>query len=241
MKYLLISIVVVALMSSCAKEVAIPEEDASVEEDFFLRFDIVDNVYDPENQTTYSVEAMQIGTGSVVFVDAYRSKHKYPYFSYGMPPTDSLDIIGAISFESKSSFGFEVQTVDIEFVVREAISNLSSISDSTYVYTNIEKLYDQLITHDFGQKNLFGNGDRSSIFVTIPEETVEGEDTYHRLPTSNGFYFSHEDLDLTEIMLDSDQEIILVHGSFVVELKQLSCGFYSSHLITDAEFSLKLK
>ena len=77
--------------------------------------------------------------------------------------------------------------------------------------------------------------------MTFPSTEEQPDDMFGQGMSSNGFYFAHENLEFTMIQYDELENTITLKGMFEVEIKMLSCGFYSTHAVTDAEFQLIIK
>lgn len=227
-------------LGSCTKSQLL-EESPPIDENYFLNFDIHDDVYKVEEQDHFAVISDQQTESQLIFLDAKKSNRRYPSYKYMDVHEDSINIIGILNFDAQQSFGFKEKNIHFEIVVREARSNLDALTDSTYVYPSYEILYDQLSSKNFGNKNSFATDDISNIFITIPSTQTEEEGIFAYSWTSNGFYFPHEELTFTNLEFDKTENRIIAEGKFDVELKHLSCGFWSSHAITNAAFKLKIQ
>lgn len=228
------------VFGSCTQD-QILEDTPPIVEDLYLNFDIHDDVYNEEDQDRYAVISEQDLETSIQFLDAKYSFHRYPFYNHIDISDDSIFVIGTLTFNAEQSFGFKDKEILFEITVKEAKAHLDQLSDSTYVYSSNKPLYEQLMTKNFGNKNLFGESDLSTVFITIPSTPKEFDFMAHYNYTSNGFYFSEEDLSFTSIEYDENNDRIIAEGNFEVQLKQLSCGFYSTHALTNASFKLLLQ
>ena len=80
------------------------------------------------------------------------------------------------------------------------------------------------------------NGQLNQFLLSFPNVDL-GE---HTMPnytlTSNGFYFEHEQLEFSNVVYHSETNTIDLSGNFTVEMKELSCGFYSYFFVENARF-----
>ena len=244
MKFLLSTLTIIFLIScsnSTMQNAAFTEEHQNgTPLDYYLNFSIKDSVYF-EHQDSFQIESIQDLTFEMTFTDAYQSTHKYPYFYNDMTSPDSVDIIGIVRFEEDGTSNFEKSTYDLEFVLSESLENLEKIDDKTYKYLDNFMLYKQLKSNNFGNKNLFGGGNKSTLFMSFPDIGELPNEAYYFIMSSNGFYFPHENLEFTMIEYDELENTITLKGNYNVEIKMLSCGFFSTHAVSNAEFQLIIK
>lgn len=241
--YRLLFIGFIAFFASC-EEVFINEAAIATQPDnvplYYLSFDAIEYDYShPENQDAVSVYAEQDMDLELSFKDL-TTLDRYLFFAYGVDlPSDSIAIMGNLRFVQTPNV-FEQEIVDLEFVLLESLENLTLNTDSTYSYISNEILYQSLVELEWG--NIFdtGNPSPSQILLTFPF-SVEDESLPHSLLTSYMFYFPHEDLTLSSINYIEEKDAIELAGNFTVDLKMLSCGFYSTHLVSDAEFIALIK
>lgn len=229
------------LCSATACQNSIIHEAQDVEEvqlaNYFLELDIsgIDYV-NPENQDTTHVSTDQDLDFSCTFKDLSLGD-RYLYFAdtYGLA-ADSIAIIGNVRFIQSIGSTFSEDLFDLEFVLTEARDNLEQNADGTYRYLDKQVLANRLATENFGNNSLFTGNNVSQLMLTLPQpmEVLPGWE--ENLLSSNGFYFPYEVLDLTEVSYLAEEDAIVIGGTFEVELKVLSCGFYSFYSVQQASF-----
>ena len=241
--YRLLFIGFIVLLSSC-EEVFINEAAIAAQPDdvssYYLSFDAIEYDYsNPENQDAVSVYAEQDMDMELSFKDL-TTLDRYLFFVYGADlPADSIAILGNLRFVQTPTV-FEQEVMDLEFVLVESLENLTLNADSTYSYISNEILYQRLMELEWGNVFDTGNPSPSQILLTFPF-SVEEESFPYGLLTSYMFYFQHEDLTLSSINYIEEKDAIELSGNFTVDLKMPSCGFYSTHLVSDAEFIALIK
>lgn len=75
---------------SCTNEIHEESQEDTIEAngfDYYLNFSIVDSIYF-EHQDSFFIESIQDMDHEIVFIDAYLSKHTYPYFYIDNSPLD---------------------------------------------------------------------------------------------------------------------------------------------------------
>lgn len=159
---------------------------------------------------------------------------RYMWYLYSMEPfpEDSVHIIVSINYKLE---GVELEFSDllIEFVYKEYMDNLHLQQDGTYKFYDLGILYNQLQTQNWGQQGYAI--DKSQMQLTV-DEKVELEN-YSYYVSTNGLYFDDEEAVLTAFSYDSESETIFLRGAMEVYVKDLSCGFYNTHHITNGQFS----
>jgi len=206
-------------------------------EDYFLNFDIKENYFNTEENDSYEVTTFQNIDNRLIFTDAHVSHHKNGFFLRGNEQ-DSIEIVGSLLFESDTHFGFEEKEILFEILLKEDIKNLENLGDGTYIYKSNKVLYDQLMNNNFGKYDGSKWSHLAMILITIPPDEADLTKKYVFPTSSNGFHFSHEDINFSGILYDQRKDRIKLNGTFEIDLKQLSCGFMSSHEITNAEFQI---
>jgi len=234
----ILHLLIILIICSCTKSEI--DEINNDPENFYLNFDINDNVYKPEEQNEFSVKSNQDVNSPLVFVDFRKTHLRYPFYPSHLNNPDSINIVTTVKFEGDINFGFEDKTIQMEINVYEDISNLIQINDSSYVYKSMEILYGQLLSKNFGNPNISKSYDRALVHISVPSQIVNLDFGYYTPYTSNGFHFPHEDIILNSIKINRDRSAIRLNGTFEVELKMMGCGFYSTHHISNAEFNLIL-
>jgi len=241
MKYLFAFAIVVFAMS-CSKNDSDsldekPIGKLKVEENvnFFLDFEINDSLY-YENQDTFVVQSEQVIEEDIEFILASKLSNTYPYFYWVEESPDSVLVIGSIKYQALDNVTFEKKEYNLDILLKEDISNLTQVSDTSYTYTSNEVLAQRLTNEDFGTANLFGSGNMSTIFLTFPEIDEDMQNYFGGVSCSNGFYFPHEKFEMTKVAYDEVSDMIRIEGQFNVEIKFLSCGFFSTHAVNNANF-----
>jgi len=207
-------------------------------ENYFLNFDIKNNIYLAEAEESFTVTSDQNLDLKLIFTAAHKTNHSYPHFYDDYSPIDSVDIIGIIQFEAEGDFGFDKRLIDFEIGIREDIKNLNQITDNTYTFKSYKPLYHQLMTENFGYDDLYRPNRIPTIFISLPDIFTNENDLIFNFITSNGFIFPHEDIDFNEIKYNERSNMIELSGTFDVDFKKLSCGYYSNSEINNAEFNL---
>ena len=229
------------LCSATACQDSILHEAQDVEEvqlaNYFLELDINKIDYQSaEDQDTTHVNADQDLDFTFTFKDlALEDRYLYFADTYGLD-VDSIAIIGNVRFIQSVGSTFSEDLFDLEFVLTEARDNLEQNADDTYSYLDKQVLAHRLATENFGNNSLFSGYNVNQLMLTLPQpqETLEGWG--EMVLSSNGFYFPYEVLDLTEVSYLAEEDAIVVGGTFAVELKILSCGFYSFYSVHQASF-----
>ncbi|MGH1435043.1 MAG: hypothetical protein ACRBG0_11345 [Lewinella sp.] len=229
----------VCLATSCQKSIL--QEAQNVEEvqlaNYYLDLDISNIDYmSAEDQDVTHVDADQDLDFEFTFKEV-ASLDRYLYFASNQNiPADSLAIIGNIRFIQSPGSAFPEDLFDLEFVLTEALGNLEQNADGTYGYIDKQLLANRLATENFGNNSLFAGYNVNQMMLTLPlpQEPLSGWGDM--VVSSNGFYFPHEVLDFTEVSYLAEEDAIVVGGTFEVELKVMSCGFYSFYSVQEASF-----
>lgn len=227
------------LLTACHKTIL--QEDADIEvaglADYYLEFDISDiNYGGAEMQDTTRVDADQDLDFSFTF-KALSSLDRYLYFAsvYDLS-ADSIALLGNIRFIQSPNSDFSEDLFDLEFVMIEALSNLTQNTDGTYNYLDRQQLAYRLNNENWGNQHLFGSNGINQMLLTLPVPISPEDGWGEMMVSSNGFYFQHETLELTEVTYLAEDDTIVIGGHFEVELKMLSCGFYSFYNVRQASF-----
>ena len=229
------------LCSATACQQSLLYEAQDVEEvqlaNYYLELDINDVLYaSPAEQDTTHVNADQDLDFAFTFKDlALEDRYLYFANTYGLDE-DSIAIIGNVRFIQSVGSAFPEDLFDLEFVLTEARDNLEQNTDGTYRYLDKEVLANRLATENFGNNSLFSGNNVSQLLLTLAQPVGPLSGWGDMLLSSNGFYFPHEVLDLTEVSYLAEQDAIVIGGTFEVELKVLSCGFYSFYSVQEASF-----
>lgn len=229
------------LCTATACQNSILHEAQDVEEvqlaNYYLELDISDILYtNPDEQDTTHVNADQDLDFAFTFKDlALEDRYLYFANTYGLSP-DSIAIVGNIRFVQSPNSTFPEDLFDLEFVLTEARDNLEQNADGTYTYLDKEVLAHRLATENFGNNSLFGGYNVSQMLLTLPQPQELLNGWGEMVLSSNGFYFPYENLDLTEVSYLAEEDAIVVGGTFAVELKVMSCGFYSFYAVQQASF-----
>lgn len=229
------------LCSATACQQSLLHEAQDVEEvqlaNYYLELDINDVLYaSPDEQDTTHVNADQDLDFAFTFKDlALEDRYLYFANTYGLDE-DSIAIIGNVRFIQSVGSTFPEDLFDLEFVLTEARDNLEQNTDGTYRYLDKEVLANRLATENFGNNSLFSGNNVSQMMLTLAQPVEPLSGWGDMLLSSNGFYFPHEVLDLTEVSYLAEQDAIVIGGTFEVELKVLSCGFYSFYSVQEASF-----
>ena len=229
------------LCSATACQQSLLYEAQDVEEvqlaNYYLELDISDVLYaSPDEQDTTHVNADQDLDFAFTFKDlALEDRYLYFANTYGLDE-DSIAIIGNVRFIQSVGSAFPEDLFDLEFVLTEARDNLEQNTDGTYRYLDKEVLANRLATENFGNNSLFSGNNVSQLLLTLAQPVEPLSGWGDMLLSSNGFYFPHEVLDLTEVSYLAEQDAIVIGGTFEVELKVLSCGFYSFYSVQEASF-----
>ena len=229
------------LCSATACQQSLLYEAQDVEEvqlaNYYLELDISDVLYaSPDEQDTTHVNADQDLDFAFTFKDlALEDRYLYFANTYGLDE-DSIAIIGNVRFIQSVGSAFPEDLFDLEFVLTEARDNLEQNTDGTYRYLDKEVLANRLATENFGNNSLFSGNNVSQMMLTLAQPVEPLSGWGDMLLSSNGFYFPHEVLDLTEVSYLAEQDAIVIGGTFEVELKVLSCGFYSFYSVQEASF-----
>ena len=229
------------LCSATACQQSLLYEAQDVEEvqlaNYYLELDISDVLYaSPDEQDTTHVNADQDLDFAFTFKDlALEDRYLYFANTYGLDE-DSIAIIGNVRFIQSVGSTFPEDLFDLEFVLTEARDNLEQNTDGTYRYLDKEVLANRLATENFGNNSLFSGNNVSQLLLTLAQPVEPLSGWGDMLLSSNGFYFPHEVLDLTEVSYLAEQDAIVIGGTFEVELKVLSCGFYSFYSVQEASF-----
>jgi hypothetical protein len=234
------------LCSVTACKDSILQEAQDIEEvqlaNYYLELDINKIDYQSvDDQDTTHVNADQDLDFNLTFKDV-ATEDRYLYFAntYGLA-SDSIAIIGNIRFIQSVGSTFPEDLFDLEFVLTEARDNLAQNADGTYVYLDNQVLANRLATENFGNNSLFSGNNVSQLLLTLAQPIEPLQGWGDMLLSSNGFYFPHEVLDLTEVSYLAEEDAIVVGGTFEVELKILSCGFYSFYSVQHASFRALIK
>ncbi|MEL7426606.1 MAG: hypothetical protein AAFN81_26675, partial [Bacteroidota bacterium] len=206
-------------------------------------FDITDvNYQNPDEQETTAVFSNQDTEVSLVFEDVTESD-RYLYFaSYRSIPEDSIALIGALRFVLDQSTPFEQEVFHLEFVIEEAREHLTQQADGSYTYNSNEVLAERLSDENWGRDNsLFADAHLSQFLLSFPDATFPEYWVQHYTMSSNGFYFEHENLEFTSVQYQQATDEIILSGTFGVEMKELSCGFYSFFSVTNANFKVLIQ
>lgn len=210
---------------------------------FYLNFDIKEiNYQEPAAVDSFYVESDQDLQTEFIFTDVtFLGDYRYPYIFHPDFPEDSIALMGSLRFVRSADSKFAEEFYDLDFITLESKSNLSALSDSTYRYASNELLFQKLQDENWGNKNAFGSRDISQLTMTLPFAGGSIPHWEQSRVTSNGFYWEHEQLSFTKIAYDKEDDSIWVQGEFEVELKELSCGFYSFYEVTNADFSALIR
>ena len=205
---------------------------------YYLAFDITAIDYqNPDGQETHSIYSNQDLGVSLLFEDISESDRYFYFASYRDTAEDSITLIGTLRFVLDNSTPFEQEVFHLEFIINEAREHLNQQAEGGYVYNNNQLLAERLRDLDWGRDNaLFSNSPLSEFLLSFPDTSLaEGEVDNWPL-TSNGFYFEHENLTFSEVEYRPAADEIVLSGQFNVEMKMLSCGFYSYFSIENANF-----
>ncbi|MEL7247345.1 MAG: hypothetical protein AAFO03_02965 [Bacteroidota bacterium] len=237
MKYL--SLLLVTILSySCEQNiVAVAQNIEENSLDYFLEFDITSiNYLGDKEQDQTAVFSNQDLEAELVFYEL-NTLDRYFYFAYDLNSTeDAVALLGQLRFTLDESTPFEQEVFHLEFVLAESRSNLTEQPDGTFRYTDLSILANHLEDQDWGSNSFFGGGRINQFLLTFPDTSLEEYGPGSYTITSNGFYFEHEHLDFTAVEYQQATNEIILSGTFGVEMKELSCGFYSFFSVTNANF-----
>lgn len=223
-----------------ACQTSILQEAQDIEEvqlsNYYLAMDISSISYsNPDGQDTTHVSTDQDLDVVFTFKELF-SLDRHLYFALGSNSPDSIALLGNIRFLQNPNSDFSEDLFDLEFVVFEALSNLEQNADGTYNYLDRQLLANRLSNEGWGNQNLFSGYNINQLMLTLPVATTPEEGWGEMILSSNGFYFPHETLELTEVTYLAEDDAIVLSGNFEVELKILSCGFYSFYNVRQASF-----
>lgn len=205
--------------------------------DYYLQFDITNIDYvNPDEQQTVSVSSTQDVAINLSFQEL-STLDRYLYFaSYHPVSDDSITLIGQLHFDLDEETPFQQEEFLLEFILIEARANLTEQPDQTFRYNDLELLATHLQNNNWTESGFVDNGQLNQFLLSFPNVDL-GE---HTMPnytlTSNGFYFEHEQLEFSDVVYHSETNTIDLSGNFTVEMKELSCGFYSYFFIENARF-----
>lgn len=205
--------------------------------DYFLAFDITNIDYsNPDAQETTSVYSNQNLETRLQFQDLTTIDRYLFFATYLNISEDSIALIGQLQFILDESTPFEQEVFDLEFVHIEARSNLTPQPDGTYTYNNLGILAERLRQDNWGQSVFSGNSQLNQFLLSFPNPNLGEHHMENYTLTSNGFYFEHENLSFTDITFRESANQIDLSGNFNVEMKELSCGFFSYFSVENARF-----
>lgn len=243
MKYLLLPLLFLGCLS-CKQNLIVSSQDVKPAQlNYYLEFDITEvNYQHPDQQETTAIYSNQDVESALTFKDV-NDTDRYLYFAtYRSTHEDSIALIGELRFVLDESTPFEQEIFHLEFVLEEARSALSQQADGSYIYNSNEVLAQRLQHQNWGQNNgLFSNSQLSQFLLSFPNANFEHQFIENYTLSSNGFYFEHEALEFSQVVYQPATDEIVLEGNFKVEIKELSCGFYSFFSIDNANFKALLQ
>lgn len=243
MKYLLLPLLFLGCLS-CKQNLIVSSQDvAPAQLGYFLEFDITDvNYQDPDQQETTAIYSNQDVEVALTFQDVNESDRMLYFAQYRPVHEDSIILIGSLRFVLDESTPFEQEIFLLEFILEEARSALSQLPDGSYIYNSHEVLAQSLQNENWGQSNaLFSDSQLNQFLLSFPDANFEHQWMENYTLTSNGFYFEHEELEFTAVEYRPATDEIVLDGKFSVEMKILSCGFYSFFSVDNANFKALIK
>ncbi len=218
------------------------QENEQAPQNYFLTFDITGiNYMNPEAQKQTAVYANQDIETELVFYEL-DSLDRFFSFGFGLPNTeDSVALLGQLRFVLDESTPFEQEVFHLEFVLVEDRINLQAKANGSYRYNNLEVLAKHLKNLNWAGGDLFGGSQISQFLLSFPSASFKEHQINNQTLTSNGFYFEHEILDFTNIAYHQETNQIDLSGAFTLEMKELSCGFYSFFLVENGNFHALIK
>ena len=235
MKIFSIAVLILGLLSCSLHE----QENTLVKDNendrYFLDFSIAGISYStPDFLEEQFVSCSQKRDQDLVFQIA---KDEYPYYNFQEEAQgDSIKIYISIPFISKEYQENVKNKWNIEFLLFEDINNLVQLSDSTYRYNSNKIFYERLQKADWNPDHFFSKSKDVSMILTMPEGTQDIEGWHQDVLSSFMFYFDHEKMFIDKLKYMESTDQIFIDGRFDVEMKILSCGFYSFYQIKRANF-----
>lgn len=230
------------LLAACSQQTDIQSVEANVSKiDYALNFDISKVDYQAiDESSTYSINAIQATDYGFKLESLSQQDIIHYYFNHPVSD-DSLNLIGSLYFENQDQDLFNTQELLLQFVFPEAKSNLIQLPDSTYTYQSNLALHSRLSEIDWNNQKLFTENNFGQFIMTVPNST-NLDMNWHPADylSSNGFYFDYETLNIETIEFDYITGDITLIGNFNVDLKILSCGFYSFFRVENANFEAKI-
>ena len=232
----------ILIICSCSQQTDIQSIEANVSKiDYALNFDISKVDYQSiDESTTFPIIASQSATYDFKLESLSEQELIHFYFNHPVSE-DSINLIGTLSFTNQNQDQFNAEELLLQFVYPESKANLTQLPDSSYTYQSNLALHTRLSEIDWNNQKLFTENNYGQFVMTVPNSTNLEMD-WHPADylSSNGFYFDYETLNIESIDFDYITGDITLTGQFNVDLKILSCGFYSFYRVENANFEAKI-
>jgi len=184
-----------------------------------LSFDIAEYEYYVDNLIFEKIEATQIKNESLEVKDMAL----YPgYFWIGeQTNADSVTLFLSLTYQSNLN-----DTIDytIDFIFDESLDNLVKLEECTYEYKDASTLYSQLL--NFNEYSNYINF-RSSEYY----EVFDDKKFFHQ---TDFFYMEDETMEITSVLYNQYSNQITIELNLNAYFKMLSCGYYITHQIKEA-------
>ncbi len=233
MKYLSILFACI-LLFSCSKDQEIMDLPVQIESpDYYMNFDIVGSSYASEDQTLYSIESDQDLTikASITEAPGGYPYHNSPY--YNPVEEGKIRLLISLKFRSETQENFENTDWFFEFLVVEDLENINKLDDELFEYKSNSLLFEKM--------KLYKEENNFPLLLTMPDFQELSMGWELGVLSNVDFYFDEESYDIIELNYQSSEDKINMSGTFDVNLKVMSCGYYTFYEVRKANFNLLIE
>lgn len=201
--------------------------------DYYMNFDIVGSSYASEDQTLYSIESDQDLTikASITEAPGGYPYHNSPY--YNPVEEGKIRLLISLKFRSETQENFENTDWFFEFLVVEDLENINKLDDELFEYKSNSLLFEKM--------KLYKEENNFPLLLTMPDFQELSMGWELGVLSNVDFYFDEESYDIIELNYQSSEDKINMSGTFDVNLKVMSCGYYTFYEVRKANFNLLIE
>ncbi len=148
---------------------------------------------------------------------------------------DSIYLFSSFEYDVSNNIDFMYRKFELGFLYKEAKDNITTNADGFLQYKDLNNLLQILRKHKW-DNNQFREQVNALAFIRIPDSYNEWTNDQY---SSNGFYFEQEKFQFNELNYNENE--FSMSGNFDVQLKILSCGYWTFYELRNASFQTNIK